>query len=182
METTKLMTIKDLWELDDDGCRHELIRGELRSISPTGGTHGELLYTLIAILAAQQAHQQARIYAGDTGFIINRDAETILAPDLAIVHNDRLPGGERISGFLSVIPDLVIEILSPSDRIGRVNEKVSLYLDAGVQIIWLVDPDRRTVTEYAPGQPVRLCQASDTLTAEAVLPGFRLAVDDIFSL
>ena len=180
MTTTKLMTAEDLWELEDDGCRHELIRGELLSMAPTGGVHGELLYTLVLLLASQQVHDYSRVFVGDTGFRIGQAEETVLAPDIAIVRTERLPGAERISGFIPVVPDLVVEILSPSDRIGRVNEKVALYLEGGVQLIWLVDPDRQTVTEHAPAKPVRLLQSGDVLTADELSPGLRIQVDEIF--
>ena len=182
MATTRLLTVEDLWELEDDGCRHELIRGELLSMAPTGGVHGELLYRIVMLMASQQVHEQGRVFVGDTGFRISQEEETVLAPDIAIVREERLPDDKRIRGFIPVVPDLVVEILSPSDRIGRINEKVALYQEGGVKLIWLVDPDRRTVTEYAAEKPVRLLQAGDSLSADELFPELLLRVDEIFQI
>ncbi len=180
MATTRALTVDDLWELDDDGCRHELIRGELVTMAPTGGVHGELLYRLVALLASQQVHEQGRVFVGDTGFRLSQEEETVLAPDIAIIRNERLTGAERITGFIPLAPDLVIEILSPSDRVGRVNEKIALYLDGGVQTIWIVDPDRRTVTEHAIDRPDQLLQSGDVLTAGNLSMSFQIRIEEIF--
>lgn len=180
MAITRAMTVEDLWELEDDGCRYELVRGELLSMAPTGGVHGELLYTLVSLLASQQIHEHGRVFVGDTGFRLSQEEETVLAPDIAIVREEQLLDDEWVTGFIPVVPNLVVEILSPSDRIGRVNQKLSLYLEFGVGLIWLVDPDRRTVTEYAVGKPTRLLQSGDSLTANDIFPNLRIEIDEMF--
>jgi Uma2 family endonuclease len=108
-----------------------------------------------------------------------RAKKTVLALDIAIVRKERLTDSKRMSGFVALVPDLVIEILSPSERVGRVNGKVSLYGKAVVQLIWIVDPGHQTVTEHAATQRVRLLQSDDSLTAENLFPGLQFQVDQI---
>ncbi len=182
MATTGLMTAKDLWDLEDNGCRHELIRGEIRSMPPTGEAHGHLMGKLSHLIWRYlDEYPVALLAVGDPGYMLGHDPDIVLAPDLAITLTERLHGERADRGFPNRAPDVVIEILSPSDRIGPVNEKVSLYLEAGVQIVWLIDQDNRTVTEYSAIQPVRFLQPGDTLAATSVLPGFELEVDEIFA-
>lgn len=182
MATTRTMTVEELLELEDDGRRYELIRGELLSMPPTGEAHGHVMGKLSHLIWRYLDENPIALLAvGDPGYVLGHDPDILLAPDLALTLVTRLHGESAERGYPARAPDVVIEILSPTDRIGPVNEKVSLYLEAGVRIIWLIDPDRKAITQYAPNQPARLLQSGDTLTAESVLPGFQLPVSDIFA-
>jgi len=174
-------TIADLARIAASDDRYELIRGELRRVSPTGGEHAGILIELgfhLRGFAGQRG--LGRVFGGDPGIILARNPDTLLAPDLAFVRADRLPPPNELPGFFRIVPDLVVEIVSPSDPPRDVEEKVALCLAAGVRLVWLVHPARRTVTVYAPNDQPRVLGPADTLDGGDVLPGFRLPVAAVF--
>lgn len=104
-----------------------------------------------------------------------------MVPDVAFVSWERLPGRVRPRGFSPVPPDLAIEIRSPTDRPGEIAKKLDLYRQAGVALVWWVDPARRTVSVYRNGQLAGEFGEGDDLDGEGGLPGFRLPVSDVFA-
>jgi Uma2 family endonuclease len=105
----------------------------------------------------------------------------VRVPDAAFVRADRAPQGEARKSFPRLAPDLVVEVLSPSDRVSEVVAKLEMYQEAGVPLIWLVDPDKETITIIAAGQPTRVVKQGDTIDGGDVLPGFSVPVAEIFS-
>ncbi len=174
------VTAADLAALRDDDHRYDLVRGELWRMAPAGFRHGA-----IAGAAAQflrdfaSKHDLGVVLGAETGFRLARDPDTVLAPDAAFVRRDRLPPPDQRAGFPDLAPDLVVEVVSPSDRADQVNEKVVSYLDAGVPLVWVVYPDTRTVAVHAPDGTVRLMREADELDGGDVLPGMRLPVADL---
>src|SRR5712692_2649663 len=139
-------TAADVARFPDDGYRYEIWHGELVRMAPAGGRHGECEANLVAALR-QQTRTLGRVYTGDTGFVLREDPDELVSPDVAFVRHDRLPPlAERIS-YLRVVPDLVVEILSPNDAEADVRAKLKTYLDVGVPLIWIVDPRQQTVEE-----------------------------------
>ena len=182
MASTKLYTVEDLLEMEDDGCRHELMYGELISIPPTNDEHSGLAFRLSGLLwVYHQAHPEIRWFSGDPGFLLTRDPDLLLAPDLAAVHAEHLPADFPRRLFFDVVPDLAIEILSPSERLGQITDKVNAYLDVGVQMIWLVNPAHRSVTVHSPDQHTRILEGDDILDGGEVLLEFRLPLADLFT-
>ena len=120
------------------------------------------------------------MYSSDGGFVLFPDRETVRVPDVAFVRADRMPQGEARRHFPRLAPDLVVEVLSPTDRASDVLAKVAMYLDAGVPLIWLIDPDERTVTVLAANTAPVTLHTGDTLDGGEVLPDFQIAVADIF--
>ena len=180
MATTKLMTAEELFELDDDGCRHELIKGVLTSMPPTGEPHSRKLTTLTMYLALFiRDHKVGYGYVGEPGFFITSDPDTVLAPDFAFVRKARADAILDQPGFIRLVPDFVVEILSPSETAVHINAKVSTYLSAGVELIWLVDPHERTVTVHQPGQPTLFLTAEDSIDGGDVLPGFEMSIGEL---
>lgn len=118
----------------------------------------------------------------ETGFILAEDPPTLRGPDIAFIAAGRLPPREGRGRFVTTIPDLVVEILSPHERAEEVREKVSEYLVAGVRLVWVVDPATRTVALHRSGEDVRVLAEGDALDGEDVLPGFRVAVDVVFEI
>lgn len=181
MAATKLYTVEDLLEMEDDGCRHELIRGELITMPPAARPHGKFLTELarhIGNFLAEQAIAEA--YTGDTGYILSRDPDVLLAPDLSVIRLENLLENPPEAGFEDLVPDLVAEVLSPSERIGQVNYKVWEYLNAGVQLVWLIDPAQKNVTIHTPNQQMRVIGSDDILDGGEVLPEFRLPLAELF--
>lgn len=180
MTATHMMTIEEFAAISRPG-RFDLIRGELLEMAPAGGEHGEVaaeIGRLIGNFVVE--HQLGRLYAAETGFIISESDSTVLAPDVAFVEASRVPPREERRGFVPIAPDLVVEVVSPSDRVTEVNDKVTTYLEAGVNLVWVVEPVRQRVTVYTPDRRARLLIGGDHLDGGDVLPGFSLPLVDIF--
>ncbi len=182
MSTTTVMTAEELLDLPDDGQRHELVRGELRTMTPAGFRDGRIA---VRVAARLDAHVEQRalgvVVAAETGFRIARSPDTVRAPDAAFVAEHRLPPVEEQHGFLDLAPDLVVEVVSPSDRAGDVLAKAQDWLAAGVQIVWVVHPAQRLVVVHAADGSVLHVGADGELDGGAVLPGLHLPVAELFA-
>jgi Uma2 family endonuclease len=174
------MTAEELFELPDDGLRHELVEGELRTMTPAGFEHGRVAARILArVLDHADEHELGQVLAAETGFVLRRDPDTVRAPDVAFVAVDRLPQG-TVSGFGHVAPDLVVEVVSPSDRASEVSSKAEAWLDAGVRLVWVVDPQARLAAVHHPGGLVTVLREDGVLDGEEVLPGFRMPLSTVF--
>jgi Uma2 family endonuclease len=177
---TQLMTADDLWNLPEDHMRHELVKGELRTMAPAGFDHGAVGINLATGLAHfVKKHQLGTVVGPDTGFIISRDPDTVRAPDCAFVRRDRVPTPRPLK-FWPGAPDLAVEVLSPSDTAFEVDEKVQEMLDAGTEEVIVVNPRQKTVKIFRKGQTALVLGVADTLENLSVLPGFRCPVAEIF--
>ncbi len=176
------MTAEELYELPDDGMRHELVEGEPRTMPPAGFEHGDVAGELFFhVKAFVRQHRLGVVLAAETGFVLRRGPDTVRAPDLAFVRTDRVPAPEERQKFAELAPDLVAEVTSPYDRVGEVNGKVAQWLDAGVRLVWVVDPETRVVVAHLPGGVAHLLREGDALDGEDVLPGFRLPLSELFA-
>jgi len=175
-------TIEDLWELSHrTDKRLELVRGELRELAPANDEHGYITMQ-IAVVVAQfvKQHQLGYTFAAETGFVLSEEPATVRAPDFAYVSRERAP--ERWSRYFArFVPDLVAEVVSPTDTYGEVAQEVQDWLDFGVRMVWVVDPATRTVAVHRGGGTFRIYGEEDTLSGEDVLPGFVCKVSEIFS-
>ena len=182
MATTRLTTVE---ELERDGTpegRYELIDGELVEISPSGGNSSSVGATVLVYLDNHvRPRRLGKLYNAEGGFVLFPGRDVVRAADVAFVRADRLPPPPERRGFLRLAPDLVVEVISPSDRMSEVLDKVGMWLEAGVRLLWLVDPRVRTVTVYEPGRAPRVVGVGNELVGEPVLPGFRLALADLFA-
>jgi Uma2 family endonuclease len=104
----------DLERFPDDGYQYEIWHGELVRMAPAGGRHGECETRLIVALGVQ-LDALGRVYSGDTGFILRERPADLVSPDVAFVRYDRLPPAAERVRFLRVVPDLAVEIRSPTD-------------------------------------------------------------------
>jgi Uma2 family endonuclease len=181
MATATLLTVEDIEDRLAEGERIELIRGEVVPMAPTGYEHGKRSGRLATYLGSYVLEHG--IFAAEAGFVLERDPDTLLAPDLSFVRADREPPEGEQWRAASLAPDLVVEVLSPSDRASRVHDKVLTYLEAGVRLVWVVDPPRRTIQVFSQADPSssRILTVNDDLTGDDVLPGFRIPVAKIFS-
>jgi Uma2 family endonuclease len=177
----KLMTAEEFESLLDDDKRYELIDGELREMAPTVNWHGELESNLVIRLGGHvQAHGLGRVSCGETMFIVRRNPDRVRAADIAFIRQDRVPPLEARLHIMEVIPDLVVEILSKHDTVAEIHDKIEDWLNAGVQMLWVIDPFRRTVTIYQPGGDPSLLGEHGTLEGDPVVAGFRCPVAEIF--
>ena len=139
--TTQPMTAEELLNMSDDGFRYELIRGELKKMSPAGQTHGKYSWSVAFSLGGHiEANRLGRMYIADTGFILATDPDHVLAPDVAFVSNERMRQIGETDGFARGAPDIAVEVISPSDRYTEVDQKVSDYLEAGCRAVIVVNP------------------------------------------
>jgi Uma2 family endonuclease len=176
-----LMTAEDLWRLPDDNTCRELVRGELRRRPLAGFEHGVINATFAAIFCRHIRVPRigAAVGAG-TGFILARNPDTVRAPDVAFVSQARLEQTGIPKKFFPGAPDLAVEVVSPSDTMEEIEEKVDDFLAAGTQLVWVVNPRRRSVTVYRPGPRVNILKEPDELAGEDVVPGFACRVGDLF--
>jgi Uma2 family endonuclease len=179
MEATKLWTVEDLTQLPDDDYRYALIRGVLYRMPPPKARHGRVVLAVGAHLYRfVEEHNLGAVY-DQSGFILERDPDTLLGPDLSFVQRDRVPVDEN--AFPDLAPDLVVEIASPSQSGPSLEEKVSIYLAVGVRLIWAIDPARRTVRVYRADGGSLLLTEHDQLDGEGVLPGFQVPIARFFA-
>ena len=177
--TTHLMTAEELFNLPDDSQRHELIKGELLTMSPAGLDHGVIGTTLTALLFNHvRANNLGIVCGADTGFRLESGPDTVLAPDGAFIARERV--GVISEDFHSGPPDLAIEVRSPSDRRTKVERKAALWLSLGAKSVWLVEPRQRTVEVVRSDGFRKLFRESDELVDDTV-PGFRVTVSEIFN-
>jgi Uma2 family endonuclease len=101
-------------------------------------------------------------------------------PDVVYVRMSRLPNGDIPAGDLMIAPDLVVEVLPPSNSGFELEEKLQEYLSAGIALVWIVHPNRRTIRVYRQDGTTQVFRATDIIENEPVLPGFRLLVGDVF--
>lgn len=184
--TTRLITADELLSMphrDEHGndCRLELIRGEVKKMSLTGGTHGILCAQLAMLLYNfVRANGLGMVFGAETGFQVERDPDTVLGIDAAFVSTERMKGVMNLEKFLPFAPDLAVEVLSPSNTAGEMKQKVALYFGAGSRVVWIINPKRRTVAVYNSASEPRVLNEEDTLEGGGVLPGFELKLSELF--
>jgi len=176
----KLVTAEELLAMPDDGMRRELIAGEVVEMAPAGGEHGQLAMDLMTVVGGWvRANRLGRCFAAETGFRLASDPDTVRAPDGAFIRADRVPQPIPAS-FMTVMPDLVLEVVSPDDRRREVLAKVGDWLEAGVQVVWVLWPAERRMNIFRSVSDVTVLEEADNLTCEELLPGFALPLRELF--
>ena len=186
MTTRKtLLTAEDVAAMPEriNGHRYELHRGEVVEMAAANFVHGYFMLRIGELLSRfVYAHSLGAVIGGDPGITTERNPDTVLAPDVAYFSTSRMPRPIPRRGFTEAIPDLVAEVASPDDRAGAIERKTQRWLAAGARIVWNVYPDCRTVeAAYADGGR-RIYKEGEMLDAEPLLPGFTVAVDELFDL
>ena len=177
--TTHLMTAEELIRLPDDSMRHELIKGELLTMPPPGDEHGAVTMNLTGPLFAHVKTKKLGVLrAAETGFKLESNPDTVLAPDIAFIVRDRV--GPPVAGYRDGAPDLVVEVMSQWDSRPKIARKAALWLELDARSVWVVNPRQRTVEVSRADGEKRLFHETDELVDDTV-PGFRLAVSEIFA-
>ena len=178
----RLMTLEEYELLPDDGFRHQLIDGVLITMPPASFRHGEVAATIAMILLQYvRPRRIARVATNDPNHILHRGPDTVLAPDVSVVLSSRVPPDGMPQRPTTIVPDIAIEIRSPSNTRRDIEDKRRRWLAAGVQLVWNVDIDARTVEVHRAEGSWRVYQAGDTLDAAPVLPGFAVPVQELFA-
>ena len=177
--TTHLMTAEELFNLQDEPNRHALIKGELLTVPPPKPKHGLVTMNLAAPLAAYVKANKLGIVMAESGFILERNPDTVLGPDISFISGERLSA--LPDAYLELAPDLAVEVISPSQFTPEITRKASLWLEHGVLEVWLVNPRTRTIeVRRATGENQQLREGDD-LTGGDLIPGFRIPVREIFT-
>ena len=177
----KLLTADDLLRLDSQGVKGELIRGVLYERTLFGFEHGKVTTNVAGELwNFVKPRRLGTVTASNTGIWLERDPDTVREVDVQFTSAERLPLELRFQGYSEVVPDLVVEIVSPSDSRRAVAEKVQMWLDFGVRLVWAAWPNSRTIDVHPAGGPVTTLTEGDTLDGGDVLPGFAMPVREVF--
>ena len=178
---TKLLTADELLRLYSRGVRGELIRGVLCESMPAGQEHGEIVMNLgIELGNFVKPRKLGRLVGSDSGVWLERDPDTVREPDLAYFSAERMPPGVRVTGYSEMVPDLVVEVASPSDSRREVHDEARMWLSHGVRLVWVVHPDTRTVDVHQADGSVSTLGSDDAIDGLDVLPGFACPVSAVF--
>jgi Uma2 family endonuclease len=182
-----LMTTEEMLALPDNGMDRELIRGELRETPKTfhnrwhSSVESRIVYLLRRWLD-ENPRPGSRVVSGEAGFRLRRNPDTTVGIDVAYVSAEIVANTPRKSAYFEGAPVLAVEILSPSDTQEKILEKLELYREAGVPLVWVVEPTLRTVQVFAEGRKPALFNEDQELSGEPNLPGFRVAVSEVFDV
>ncbi len=188
MEVEKrLYTVDDVWEMQRQPGRRdrhfELFSGELIEMSPANLLHAWLASKISRQLDKYSEEHDLGATFVEGGFYPPNDRHTLLAPDVAFVSNERLPRPFPQT-FVGLMPDLAVEIMSPSNTVTELREKAAIYLQNGSRLVWIVQPEREGVDvcrSLEGGQiNVAFVSVEGSLAGEDVLPGFELELRKLF--
>lgn len=179
-DTAPLVTAGELEKFPDDDYRYELVEGRVIRMSPVGAVHGWLVMRFGSRLVQHvETRALGRVFT-ELGFRLASDPDTVLAPDLAFIRQDRVPRDGLPRGFWKGPPDLAVEVLSPDDRASDIRAKVNEYLTRGVSLVVVIDPDDRSVLTCRPAASAVALGVDDVLDLSDVVSGFRCPVREIF--
>ena len=181
--STKLITAGELLQLYSKGVRGELISGEFSETMPSGGRHGEIVMRAGFFLNGFiMPRRLGRLAGSDSGVLLERDPDTVREPDIAFISAERLPLDVEVAGYYEVVPDLIVEVVSPGDSAREVMDKALMWLSFGARMVWAVNLQSRSVDVYRVGERTVTLSEGDMLDGLDVVPGFTCAVGEIFGL
>ncbi|MBI3411009.1 MAG: Uma2 family endonuclease [Planctomycetes bacterium] len=176
----KLITAEEFARIPDppDGSQQELVRGVIITMLPPGGMHGVSCSKVNRRIGNfVEEKNLGTVTANDTGFVTERNPDSVRGPDVAFWSRKRL--SEIPLGYIEVAPDLAVEVLSPSNPSKKIRTKLKEYFEKGVSMVWIVAPEDRTVTVYRSSDEGRLLHENADLSGEEILPGFSCKVADL---
>lgn len=180
----KLLTIADVAvlpsSLPSGDVKYELDDGRLIVMPPPGDIHGLVQVRIGSSLLVNGELMGFGKARAEVGLILRRNPDRLTGPDAVFITNASLPIRKSKEGYLETIPELVIEVRSPSETGPAVRSKVDEYLDAGVKVVWVADPGPKTVTAYRRNQAQQVFGPADLLTIPDVIPGFQVPVAELF--
>lgn len=166
--------------MPDDGMRHELVRGELLTMTPPGTEHGRVAATAGGLLFAHARKTGSGVTTVETGFMLARDPDTVRGPDAAFISKDRAEAIGRTPKYWPEAPALAVEVISPNDAYREVRDKALEWLAAGSKMVLVLDPPKRTATVYSGEDETHVYGEQDTLDLSDAVPGFSVSVAELF--
>jgi Uma2 family endonuclease len=176
----RVITGEDLARMGDIG-RCELIDGRIVRMNPTNPWHGQIEVRIAAALEAfVRPRKLGRVLAGEVGLYTRRQPDRVRGADVLFITNETFQRRTESLSFLDVAPELVVEVLSPEDRVVELNQKLREYFEIGVRLVWVIDPKARSVHVYSSPTEMREYGETEQLTGGGVLPGFEVSVASLF--
>ena len=176
-----LLTADEFFHLysHKDG-RYELVDGEVVEMAPVNEQHGDTAFNISGALFVYS--RQSGIGRGgvETGYRVSQDPDTVRGPDVSFNLRSRETGDRPATGFVPGAPDIAVEVVSPSNTSAEMGRKVAEYLAAGSQRVWVANPASRTVSVHRADGSAATYTGNDVITDEELLPGFSLALSDVF--
>ena len=154
--------------------------GELIVMPPPGDIHGRRQAKIVRYLDTEAEERGLGEVRSEVGIVLRRNPDRVVGADAAFILTASLPVRRAKEGYLETIPEIVVEVRSKNDRMNEVRAKKAEYFDAGVKLVWVLDPDDRTVAAHEPGKPVKLFAMTDALVTD-LLPGFVVPVAKLFA-
>ena len=180
LRKSTLHTATDLERLSAQGCRYELIKGELHKRAFAGGLQGSITSRLSFYVGSiVDSENLGMAFAAGTGFFVERNPDTVLAPDFAFVAEGRLPN-PLPDNYVAIVPDIALETRSLTNSKKYASAKVQLWLELGVKSVWKMNPRMRLLTVYRTGHVPRSLGEGDTLDGEETLPGLSVPISRLF--
>jgi Uma2 family endonuclease len=182
----RLFTVADVAqmpnELPSGPVLYELHQGRLVIMAPPGDIHGAVESKLAFELILQGDRRGfGKTRSGESGLVLSRGhLESLYGVDALFIATSRLPIRRSLEGYLITVPSIVAEVKSKNDSPKSLADKIAAYLEADVNLVWLVDPYKKTIAIHQKRRKPVLLTESDTLTAEPVIPGFAVAVASLF--
>ena len=178
-QPARVVTAEELFQYPDSKY-YELVRGVPRVSEPPGGVHGVIAGRIMTRLGSHVERLGLGTVMVEAGYVLQRAPDTVRGPDVSFVSLARLPPERIPEQFIPGAPDLAVEVLSPSSRWSEVEEKLADYFTAGARLVWVVDPEERRVIVRYPDRPPKVVAAGESLDGEDVVPGFALAIAELF--
>src|SRR5262249_44370895 len=177
----RLLTVEEYAKLPDRGIRTELVRGRVVELNMPAPRHGEICVNIVAIINPHVRGQgMGRLVSNDGGIVTEHDPDTVRGGDVAYYSYARVPKGPMPAGYLDVVPELVFEVRSPTDRWPRLITKAGEYLEAGVSAVCLLDQVSETGQFYRADELPRTLNGDDELHLPDILGDLRIAVRRFF--
>ena len=179
--TTLLLTADEYAALGDLGYPTELVRGEIVEMNQPAPRHGQVcgnVYFHLRLYA--ESARTGHVVCNDAGILIERDPDTVRGGDVWFISYDKVPPGPLPGKYLTVSPELVFEVLSPSNSRAEMLQKVAEYLRAGIAVVCVLDPDEESAHLFYTDKPDVILRSAAELKIPEVLPGFSVQVGKLF--
>ncbi|CAN5541998.1 hypothetical protein BH23CHL2_BH23CHL2_09290 [soil metagenome] len=184
ISTKHALSADEFWELPEkQGVRFELVDGEVVEMPGSTMSHSEFVVIIFTLLRSYVLkHDLGRVYPDGLSYLLRRNPDTLRIPDVSFIPRDRLPAEGPQESYADIIPGLVVEVVSPGNSAVELRRRTRDYVDSGVEQVWIVWPDDRSVSVYAGSMTPLELAAEDTLDGGDVLPGFSVPVADLFDI
>jgi Uma2 family endonuclease len=184
MATTETMlTAEEYLQLPDYGCPSELVRGRIVAMNVPSFHHGLICNRLGRLIGNYaEDHHIGYVLNNDAGVITERDPDTVRGPDVSFYSYSRVPKGTIPAGYPDVVPEVAIEVRSPTDGWPKVLAKVSELLTSGVDLVYVVDAQSQSVFGYTASHPQSVLSGDEEMSFPSPLEGLRIPVKRLFEL